>query len=86
MRIVFESLVTTPDGLDLQPAKHAAILNLITQALNARDPSPATVIYEVAGRLKLMGSYRAAESLLQMMMNTVATVQNERGAFAGARL
>lgn len=86
MRLIFESLIKTPDGLDMQPAKHGPILNLITAAVSAKDSSQANVIYEIAGTLKQMGSYKAADSLLTMMMTTVASVRAERDMFAGARV
>jgi hypothetical protein len=89
MRLIFESLVTAQGGgMDLQPAKHKPIQDLINRTASSREVADIGVVYEIIGYLAKTGSKKPADTLSQMMMTVQAAIEAERAEramWAGAR-
>jgi hypothetical protein len=89
MRLVFESLVSCAQGgLEVNESKTKQIAQMVENTAMSRDINDVVVVYEVAGYLKMSGSPKAAEQLMQVMMSLASMIEaakNERAMLAGAR-
>jgi hypothetical protein len=89
MRLIFEAMVSSPGGgLELQPAKHKGIEELINRVAVSKESADVNVVYEIIGHFAKTGSKKAADVLSHMMMRVQAAVEAERAEramWAGAR-
>ena len=90
MRLIFEALVTSPDGgLEFQPGKVKQIHEAVERTAMSKEVADTAVVYEVAGYLRKTGSPRACDVLMQMMMamaGMIEQMKTERELLAGMRI
>ena len=85
-RLIFESLVSTPQGLDLSPGKHKTITTELVNCAERNDPAGAQAFYETIGILKLTNAHAAASSLTKLMANITGQLQEAQRSGWSARL
>ena len=72
-RLIYDSLVQTPEGFTLDPKKAPRILESLAKSAQYDDPSAAKAVYQLVGLLQHSNGAAAAQSLLTLMMSTVET-------------
>jgi hypothetical protein len=72
-RLIYESLVSSPEGFALDPKKAPKIIESLARSAQRDDPTAARAAYQLVGLLQSSNGARAAQSLLSLMMSTVET-------------
>lgn len=67
-KLIFESLVHSPQGFELDPKRVRAI----TDHLRGNDPATVTAFYETVGMLEVGNGRPAASALLKLVIDTPA--------------
>ena len=72
-RLIYESLVHSPEGFKLDPNKAPKIVESLARHAQRDDPTAARAVYQLVGLLQYSNGAEAAQSLLTLMMSTVET-------------
>ena len=72
-RLIYESLVSTPEGFTLDPTKAPRIIESLARSAQRDDPTAAKAVYQMVGLLQYSNGAAAAQSLLTLMTCTVET-------------
>jgi hypothetical protein len=67
-KLIYESLVHSPKGFDLDPKRAAAI----TAQLSGNDPATVKAFHETVGMLQTGGGQPAAAALLALLLKSPA--------------